>query len=91
MIAEIQSAGCVDTPTRHRPEPQRLGAAARDLLDRQAGLEPHRAFEVLELDLLAAHELADERVVLRALERRVPVIPLALVVARLVKERLAAK
>src|SRR5687767_5994739 len=71
-----------------RPEAERLRSAPRDLLDRQAALEPHGPLEVLQLDLLATHELADEVLVLLAVERCVPVVPLSLVVAGPAEQRL---
>src|SRR6266542_2986260 len=40
-----------ETERLQRAEPQRLGTAPGELLDRQTGLEPHRPFEVVELDL----------------------------------------
>ena len=67
----------------HRPEPQRLAAAARHLLHRQAALEVRRAIEVvLRFVLVGGAERRRERVVLGLGQRGVQVVvPAALPVA----------
>ena len=59
----------------HRPQAQRVRAARRHDLDRQAALEIRRRFlPFVELGLLAGQQRRDERLVLLAVERAVDVV-----------------
>ena len=49
----------------HRPEPERLPAAARHLLDRQAALEVGHLVEVVPLVLVGGDERVEEALVAR--------------------------
>src|SRR5919202_4340343 len=64
----------------HRAEPQRLGAATCDHLDRQAALEVHVLLEVLYGGELRSHERLDEGVILLLGHREVQVVCLTLTV-----------
>ena len=66
----------------HRAETQGFGAAAGDLLDRQAALEPLRFLETFHGNRFGGEQLGDERFILLAAHRAVYVIVAALVVTR---------
>src|SRR6185503_18510876 len=67
----------------HRSVAQRVDAAPRHLLDRQAALEEEGALEVMQRQHFGCDEGGDERLVLVARERRVEVVlAAALAVAR---------
>ena len=68
-----------ETDRLHRPEAQRLAAAMRHHLDRQAALEELLLLEIVDRRRLGAHECVVERVVLRLGERAVEVVALAIV------------
>ena len=58
----------------HRPEARGVLAPLGHLLDRHAALEERNLLEILERDLLGAHQLAHEGLVLRFIHRAVQVI-----------------
>ena len=80
----------------HRAEPQRLAAALRHLLDRQAALEVRHLVELVAVKLVGGRQRVDERFVLFARQRRVEVVvavalaPARLGVEHVVIERLGA-
>src|SRR5215210_750741 len=66
----------------HRPEPERVHAPARKLLNRQTRLEPARLLEAMERDAFGLDERLVETRVLLLVERAVDVVVAALAVAR---------
>ena len=80
---DLPGAGVGKTHGLHRPVAERLGPAFGHHLDRQAALEVDPLLEVLHRHRLGGEQRHDERLVLRAIERRIPVILAAsLAVAR---------
>ena len=72
----------------HRAVPQRLGAALRHHLDRQAAVEIGRVFPFVEARLVAGVQRIDEGGILVAVERAVDVVGAGAARARLVVARL---
>ena len=63
----------------HRPEPQRVHAAPRHHLDRQAPLEELRIVEFVQRRLLGRHHRGVKFCVLLPVHRTVQIVPLAIV------------
>ena len=66
----------------HRPEAQRVAAAARDLFDRQAALEVVQVLPIFGVDRLRFQQRVEKAVVLFLRHRAVDVVGGAFVVAR---------
>jgi hypothetical protein len=75
-------ARVADSDRLHRPEGERLRAAARHLLDRETALEVERRLETVQRHGLGGEQRLHEAEIFRLGERQVQVVALTVVVAR---------
>src|SRR4029079_16184051 len=84
-------AGVAQPDGFHRPEPQRVDAARRHHLDRQAALEEFRWSEWLDAGLLGRRQRGVEGLVFLSGERAVEIVPLPIVDAACLTARAYAR
>ena len=78
-VGRVAGARIAQPDRLHRAEPQRVAAAVRHHLDRQAALEEHFPVEVVDRRRLGVDERVVEAVVLVAAERAIQIVALAVV------------